>query len=235
MGPTSNPSAALAASFASDPIAFDGGRSTSSPQGDALPETELENTRSADAPRLIYDPTLRQTSMERFEVTGRRDDSSVIAWGFWGGLLALVVAVGLVIGAQNVYSVWDIAWAVAALAVGLLFYRFGRRSSTCEELLCEIDLGREALSWPTDGPGEGVLTVGFDAITELVFGMTRYPVSEKRRDVDVHAFTLLVRDDDERLVPVVEASPDKEAVHEIAKFLAQQLRTHITYVGVGIK
>jgi hypothetical protein len=201
----------------------------------ARPTQTLVRTRSGREGGLIYKPLIRPSGASRYEIRGQREDKSIIAWGFWGGLLVLVVLGLLIASAQTVYNVWDIIWFLAALAVGSLLYRYGRRSSLREEVLCEVDLERRTLAWPGAEQGDGEIVLYFDEINEVVFGMTDYPVSKSRQDVQVHAFTLLVRDAEDRLVPVVEASPDKEEAHTIAKILGNELNLRISYVGKGIR
>ncbi|WP_168210997.1 hypothetical protein [Persicimonas caeni] len=183
---------------------------------------------------LVYNPLIRPSGQARYEIRGQLEDKSLIAWGFWGGLLVFVVTVLLILSAQSVYNVWDILWALVALSFGVFLYRYGRKSSLREEVLCEVDIERQQLAWPT-APGAGELALPFEEITEVVFGMTDYPLSESRSDVHVHAFTLLVRDADDRLIPIVEATPNKEEAHTIAKILGNELQMHISYVGKGIQ
>lgn len=201
----------------------------------ARPSQTLVRTSSDRGGGLIYKPLIRPSGASCYEIRGQRDDKNIIAWGFWGGLLVLVVLGLLIASAQTVYNMWDIVWFLAALAVGSLLYRYGRRSSLREDVLCEVDLERRTLAWPGAEEGDGELVLYFDEINEVVFGMTDYPVSRSRQDVQVHAFTLLVRDADDRLVPVVEASPDKEETHTIAKILGNELNLRISYVGKGIR
>lgn len=204
------------------------------------PPARLTSTRSAGG--LVYDPVVRQVSHGHFQVCGRREVSGAIPWGFWGGLLLAFVAYFVITGAQGFWSVAEVVWAMVALTVGLVLFRFGRRSSRRLDVLCTLDFEREMLVWPTEEPatpgaissaGGGELVLQFDEITEVVFAMIDYPLSQRKGDVDVHAFTLLVRDGAERLVPVIEATPAKEEAHEIAKMIAAQLRLNISYVGNG--
>jgi len=103
-------------------------------------------------------------------------------------------------------------------------------------VLCTVDEGRRVLEWP-EGAQSGLdaTIAGFDDINEVVFGMTALPVDEGRPDVRVDAFALLVRTCREELIPVVEGSPYKGGVHEIAKVLADVTETELTYVGRGIE
>ncbi len=194
--------------------------------------------RNQEESRLIYDPALEQVKergqVRAFRVHGKVEGNA-IAWGFWGGFLIVLVLALVVVfrGATGLYSTWDMFWVMIGVTIGALMFKAGRRSSQSKELLCEIDLVQQMMLWPTGG--ETMLAVPFDEITELVFGMTYYPVSQQRSDVMVHAFTLLVRDRQNRLIPIVEASPDKEETHEIAKFIGYNMKLPLTYVGLGIK
>ncbi len=185
--------------------------------------------------KLVFDPVVRPSGPNRFQIRGRRSQSGVIAWGFWGGLLAVIVAVGLIVSAASIYTLWDIMGAVLVLVVGVVLYRFGPRSSMRDDVLCEVNLDRATLAWPGALGSGAELVLPFDDVTELVFGMTDFPVSPKRRDVSVHAFTLLVRDDAQRLIPIIEATPNKGEAHNIAKILADEIGQPIRYVGKGIQ
>jgi hypothetical protein len=215
----------------------------------AVPVAKLERSRASGG--LVYDPVIRAVSQSFYRICGRMEVPGAIPWGFWGGMLVAFVAILLIADSRSVYQIWDILWALVALSVGVAMFRFGRRSSRREVILCELDLERETLSWPGQSaanstiltnsagsspqPATGELVLGFEEISELVFAMIDFPLSTKRNDVDVHAFTLLVRDASERLVPVVEATPNKEEAHEIAKVLSRQLGLNISYVGKGFQ
>ncbi|MFP4601005.1 MAG: hypothetical protein ACOC9J_00695 [Persicimonas sp.] len=200
----------------------------------ARPSQKLVYPRPSDH-RLIYKPLIRPSGTSRYEIRGQREDQSVIAWGFWGGLLVVAVVLLLLASAQSFYGMTDIIWAVGALALGLLMYRYGKRSSLREEVLCEIDTRRQTIAWPTGTSDGAELALGFDELTEIVFGMTDYPVSESHKDVRVHAFTLLVRDADDRLIPVVEATPNKGEAHTIARIMSNEIGLGISYVGKGFE
>lgn len=192
---------------------------------------------------LVYEPIVRQVSHTEFQVCGRREVSGTIPWGFWGGVLLAFVAYFLITGTQGFWSIMDIAWAMVALTVGLVLFRFGKRSSRRLDVLCALDFEREMIVWPAatesasgvsqGSLGSGELVLNFEEIEEVVFAMIDYPLSQRKNDVDVHAFTLLVRDGEQRLIPIIEATPAKGAAHEIAKMIAGQLRLNISYVGNG--
>lgn len=210
-------------------------------RADGAPQAPTRLTLPQSAAGLVYEPRLRQMSRSEVQVCGRREVPGLIPWGFWGGLLLAFVAYFLITGAQGFWSLWDILWALVALTVGILLFRFGRRSSRRLGVLCVLNFERELIIWPIDSQasatstpgslGSGDLVLSFDEIEEIVFAMIDYPLS--KGGVEVHAFTLLVRGGADRLVPIIEATPAKEDAHEIAKMLAGQLRLNISYVGNG--
>lgn len=186
--------------------------------------------------KIVYEPTLYQTGPEQFAIEAKQERRGVIPWGFWGGILFAGVAIAVLAGAQNIYSLWDILWAVIGLTIGALLYRYGRSSTFEEKLLCEIDQRRRTLHWPEGAQsGLGETLLPFDRVTEVVFGMTKLPVDEGTENVRVDAFALLVRTDEDELIPVVEGSPYKGLVHELAKFISETTDAHLSYVGRGIK
>ena len=200
------------------------------------PEERLETKLRWEGPgKLVYEPTLYQTGPEQFAIEAKRERRGLIPWGFWGGLLFVGVALILIAGAQDIYTSWDFLLALLGLSAGALMYRYGRKSTLDETLLCELDGRRRSIHWP-EGAQSGLdeTYLSFDDITEVVFGMTKLPVDENVTGVRVDAFALLVRTTDDELIPVVEGSPYKGNVHEIAKFVAEATETELTYVGRGI-
>lgn len=200
------------------------------------PEERLETKLRWEGPgKLVYEPTLYQVGPERYTVEAKREHRGIIPWGFWGGLLFIGIALIVIAGAQDIYSSWDFLLALLGLSVGALMYRYGRKSTLDETLLCEIDGRRRTLHWPEEAQsGLSETYLSFDDVTEVVFGMTKLPVDENVADVRVDAFALLVRTSQDELIPVVEGSPYKGNVHEIAKFVAEATETELTYVGRGI-
>lgn len=203
---------------------------------DSEPSARVETRLRWEGPgQLVYEPRLVRTGPDRYAVEAKREERGLIPWGFFGGLLFVGVLFAAIVGAGNFYTFWDILWVLLGLTAGGLMYRFGRHSSLRETLLCHIDTRRGVLEWPEGAQsGLGEMVLGFDDVTEIVFGMTALPVDAGTPEVRVDAFALLVRSSDEELIPVVEGSPYKENVHELAKFLAAETETELTYVGRGM-
>lgn len=190
----------------------------------------------ADKPGLIYRPRLVRAAPTLFRLVGMRDNESVIPWGFWGGVFALAVGLGVIIyeGVSGLWAVWDLTWAIAAVVVGVITMRVGRRTSLEPEPCAEIDLDARTLRL-TSSSEVALPEVSLDEVTEIVYGMTSYPVSSAANAVKIDAFSLLVRHGDNTLLPVVEASPDKDALYQVARFLSQVTRTPLTQVGLGVR
>lgn len=185
--------------------------------------------------RLVFDPVLRQVGASQFRVEGKQETTQRVAWGFWGAVLAVGAVTSGLVGQYSVYSVMDVLWVLVGVAVGVLLYQYGRGSTLDEVVLFEIDQRREVVRWPNDDSDEEWgHEVPFDRVTEAVFGLTRLPVSESTAGVNVDAFTFLLRVDDDTLRPVVEGSPYKGDVHQIAQFTAEMLDVELTYVGRGM-
>lgn len=201
------------------------------------PRTTTALLERADKPGLIFRPMVQRAGAQRFIIAGKKDDDSVIPWGFWGGIFA--VAVGAVVfayeGVTGLWAIWDMLGALAAIAVGLLLMRFGSRSSLTDEPCAEVDLTARTLRLLSSTEEMALPQISLDDIDEIVFGMTRYPVSRERDAVKVEAYSLLVRHASDTLLPVVEVSPDKELLYGVARFLSRVTGLDITQVGRGIK
>jgi hypothetical protein len=201
------------------------------------PRTTTALLERADRPGLIYGPVVQQLAPDRFAVVGQKDDASVIPWGFWGGLVA--VAAGAVVlayqGLTGLWAFWNLVWALIPMAFGLILMRFGSRSSLRAEPCAEIDLRTGTLRLLSSTENIALPEVRLDDLTEIVFGMTRYPVSHDRGAVDVDAYSLLVRHASDTLIPVVEVSPDKDSLFAIARFLSRVTGLQIMQVGRGVK
>lgn len=203
------------------------------------PEAPKPRLEAAEAgpQRLVYHPRLVRRGTYRHVLLGQRSVPGLVPWGFWGGVVMAVVALLLVVarGTTGLYSMWDVLWALLAIGVGALMFRLGARTTLREELMCELDTSEGLVQWPTTASGQVSVVLPMEDITEVVFGMVRYPVSLDRPDVNVHAFTLLVRDREERLLPVIEASIHKAETFAIGQFLAQAINVPLTQVGMGVR
>lgn len=187
-------------------------------------------------PAMVYNPRVRQRPQGIIEILGMRDNPRITPWGFWGGALlgGLVVFLVFFAGGTGFRSLGSLGAFSVALLVALAMFKLGRRTSLEEGLLCELDLGRQMVGWPTSLV-ESSVVVPFEEVQEIVYGMVLYPVSREENASKIQAFTVLVRDGSEQLLPIIEATPNKEEAHGIALFLARILQIPVTYVGLGIQ
>lgn len=199
--------------------------------------TQTSLLERADRPGLIYRPRVVRPSPTLFRIVGDRDDEAVIPWGFWGGVFAIVVGASVIgyEGVTGLWAIWDLTGAIAAITIGLLLMRFGSRTSLREEPCAELDLAAGTLRLTSSSESAALPEVGLSELNEIVYGMTTYPVSSSPGAVRVQAYSLLVRHQSDTLLPIVEASPDKEALFGLAQFLGRVMRLPITQVGLGVK
>jgi len=182
---------------------------------------------------LVFRPQFEVRGPNRLELVGEHDDEDTIPWGLWGGIVAVVAGMVLIIyeGAYGFHSFWSIAVAVLVIGFGAILARYGARTSLRSISLGRVDL-QSGIFWIED---EDWQPVRLDRVEEVVYAMIKYPVSKKKKKaVKVQAFTVLLRVADE-LVPVVEASPDKGQVYAIAKTFAQWTGNEVSHVGIGVK
>ena len=183
----------------------------------------------------VYDPFLVERPGGRVEVRAMEENTDLIPWGFWGGVISAVMAVIIVFrGSTGQITMWDVMWASTALFTGLILFRLGRRSALEERLLCEIDTEYQLLSWPTSTP-DTVLAVAFDDIEELSFAVTRVPVEGSRANTKLDAVTVRVRDGRDRELTVIPPSTSKTETHRIARLLGDLLGLSVNYVGTGVR
>ncbi len=195
----------------------------------ALP-TRLEQTGEQ---RLLYRVSAQTKGRRHIEIVGKYDDEAAVAWGFYGGILTAVTGlIGLTYeGLIGFYNVWPTFLFALALVVGLLLVRFGRRSTMEERVVATVDLVDRRLELL----GEAASQVDLDEVQEIVFGLSRYPLSGDRGAVKVQAASVLVRIGDDRLVTVVNACTDKDATYGVARFLSGVTGLAVKQVGVGVK
>lgn len=189
---------------------------------------------STPGARMVYSPFLKERPGRTLQVRGERDNPAVVPWGFWGAVMLAGILAAMIVfrGSSGLQSMWDLLWVMLAVVAGSVMLKLGKKTSLEEHLLCELDLMRGIVTWPVQGTE---LAVPFDEVEELVFGMTQYPISSDGEGTKVHAFSLLLRDAQGRLVPIVEASPHKGETHQIGQVFSQVLEVPLTYVGMGIK
>ncbi len=182
----------------------------------------------------VYEPEIRQPSKHLVEVWARKEQPGVIAWGFWGGVLAAAVAVYIVLeGSTAMLSLGDVLLVSTILMVGLIIFRLGRRSSLEEELLFEVDGRFETLSWPV---GDGQLkALAFEDVETIVFSLVETPVPGSKAGTKLSAAQVSLRDHEGKSHPVIFASPSKGEAHRVARGLGQALGLNVDYEGTGVK
>ena len=188
-----------------------------------------------DAPATIYDPRIVKRPGGKIEIYGKEQNPNVIAWGFWGGILAAVVAVMIVFNNSGGYfTLAEVLVVGSLLLVGLVVFRLGRRSSLDEILLLEIDTRAKLFAWPVYRSG-APLAVTFDDVEEVTFSLIKVAVQGSKAGTRLEAATVRVVDDRGRVLPVVEATTSKTEAHYVARLLAEVLGTSVDYVGTGVR
>ncbi len=192
-----------------------------------------------DDPQLIYEPRAVEKPGDVIEIWARREDPEVIPWGFWGGVTAALV-VGYVLfsgalsGATIRFDIQDVLLVLGLLVAGMIMYRLGRRSTLEDTLLCELDVPRQIISWPTGADGS-LIAVAFEDVRELTFAIVDAPVDNSKAGTRLDAATVRIIDDRGREIPVVEASTSKAEAHHVARLLSEIVGPSINYVGTGVK
>lgn len=191
----------------------------------------------SDRPGLIFKPRVEQPGPQIFRIVGRRDDPGTTPWGFWGGVLAVTVGLAVLAyeGVTGLWAIWDLVGSIAVIVVGLLLLRFGARTSLTDEPCAEVDLAERRIRLLSSTESLPLPDLAIDDVVEVVFGMTRYPVSVGKDSPKVDAYSLLVRHHSDTLVPIVEVSPDKDELFGVARFIARVTGQPLTQVGIGVK
>lgn len=182
-----------------------------------------------EAALLQFQPTFEQTD-DALVLTARVDDPTIIPWGLWGAVIAVVAGVALLAieGLTAFQSFWMIAVAVTFVGLGAVLARFGPRTSlvrihllTVYPHLAEFRVGGR--------------TFMFSEVTEIVYAMVKYPLAKDDETLRVQAFTALARVGDDVLIPLVEASPDKDHVFTVARAFSRWTGRSVKHVGLGVQ
>ena len=174
---------------------------------------------------LVFKPIVHLIAPDTFRLMGEQRDESIVPWGFWFGAIFATIGAAILVyfGSLGFWSVGETALGVGAVVTGLLFFRYGVTSRLRELELAMIDGPRGTLALV------GKPQFSLAEIEEVVFGLTRYPEA----GVKVQVFTLLIRVGD-TLFPVVEASPDKGLLFEVAKVISRLSGAPLKQVGEGV-
>jgi hypothetical protein len=200
----------------------------------------LDETRSNPAPQgppsaLSFSPALIKKG-ERFELFVSRETGRA-PWGFWGGVAAISGFIALVLrgGASGFHDVRIWAAAITLLTVAVVMFKWAPTDSLERVRTWSIDPTQRQLVWHQPGEGADGITLNFEEVSEIVFGMVFVPADAARPDARIHAFTVLVRDARDQLIPVIAACPSKEDLFELAKLLSHHTQAPITQVGAGVR
>lgn len=185
---------------------------------------------------LVDDPIL-ETTESALTVSARQQSSvrrKLLFWGLFciGGT---AVAMLLVPSLRNFYEPMDIVVPGLALLVGVaLLLAAARTTSTLVELArVNLQEGTVVITGDVAPIMQGQSRrIWMDEIASVIFGMTRYEV-ESRKGVTVEAFTVCLRLFDGSILPVVEASPLKQELFEVAKALSAVCHAPIEQAGLG--
>lgn len=195
-------------------------------------EANVPRRMDAAAPALTYNPRAQREG-SRIKILGSREDPNRIAWGFWGGVLmvALVAYLIFVRGSAGLASMAELLLFSAALVIGMVFFRLGRRSSLREDVLLEIDLEDGHFNWPT--ASGALLDLKAQEIKEVGCAMVDFPVGKASDTATIRVFSVYLRDRSGMQHDVIEASPDKERGLAVAQLLAKLLQLPVTLLGTG--
>lgn len=179
---------------------------------------------------IVYSPHLVSHAWGA-ELVAKRDNPKIITWGLWGAVAAAVVGFTTLVyeGYRGFNNWYTVGIAVSMMTVALLTARFGPRTSLVTVSLARIDLHRRHVEV------DGTPPLPFDDVREVVYAMVKYPVEKNPRSVKVDAFTVMLRNAEGNLMPLLEASPDKNEVFRIAKACSTWTGLEITHVGLGVK
>ena len=184
---------------------------------------------------MVYQPRLHHNQRTgEIDLIGRCEGGRV-AWGFWGGVLIALCIVLMVwrMGFGRYFEFSEVTLAAVFAAIGVLLWRFGRRTTLSEIRLAQFDLNAGTLRLLGSGVDGSRALLHADDLVEVVFGMTHYPVT--KNGIRIHAFSLLVRGPDDHLYPVVAATPHQGKLYEVAKLLSHFAKAPIRTVGRGVK
>lgn len=189
---------------------------------------------------MVFNPALVRKG-DRYELFVSREGARRWPWGFWGGITSLGAFVALVLraGTAGFHDPKLLVAALTLIALGLGLLKWGPTDTTERARTMTIAPADRQLIWHQSGPDAGPNTVGvsmgFGEVSEIVFGMVFVPIDASHPDSRIHAFTLLVRDGRDQLIPVIAASPAKGELFELAKLLSHYTGAPITQVGKGIR
>jgi hypothetical protein len=185
---------------------------------------------------LVDDPIFESNDTE-LSVYARQKSGVRRKLVFWG-LMCIVgtaVAMLLVPSLRNFYEPMDVVVPAIAVLTGVGLLVAAGRPNPSLVLLAHVD--REEGTIRVTGDTAPVMqgqerVVWHDEIASIVFGLTRYEF-EHKKGVTVEAFTVCLRLFDGSVLPIVEASPLKQELFEVAKALSAVCHAPIEQAGLG--
>jgi len=199
--------------------------------------TDTPEKKVAPPSSLSFRPRIRQTGRHTFAIIAERETSGAIPWGFIGGLVLGLTAIGVFMrmGEAAPMGLWDMLMLIAVAGLGLTMFRWGPRDTLSARELATLDAERQQIAWTNpSGSSAAHVALGFEEITEVVFAMISFPVSPARPDARIRVYSVLVRDGRDELLPVIEATSDERAAYEIARVLGRTVGIGVTQVGEGV-
>ncbi len=156
---------------------------------------------------------------------------------FWGLMCIVGTAVAMILvpGLRNFYQPMDVVVPAIAVLTGVGLIIAAGRPNPQLVVLAQVD--REEGTIRVTGDAAPIMegksrTVWLDEVASIVFGLTRYEFEDKK-GVSVEAFTVCLRLFDGSVLPVVEASPLKQELFEVAKALSAVSQAPIEQAGLG--
>ncbi len=188
---------------------------------------------------MIHNPRIITDAQRRaWRITEHRKETRGNALRFWGGL-AIAAAAALFIIQPRLHGVgdaWGFAFVVALAATGAVMIAAGGRPATLEIQLAEIrpDDGQIEIFPEASTEFDDLRrTIWFEEIAHVVFGMTRFPLHKGKGAPRVEAFTVCLHLFDGSVVPVVEATTDKNNGFLVARQLSESIGVPIQEAGLG--
>lgn len=187
-----------------------------------------------EQPSISHDPATHTWS-----VIDDRADKTGSGLRFWGGVAIAVAAIFYFISpnVRGVGDMWGLVMVLSVAAVGAIMIAVAGRPRRKRVKLAEVrvEAGIVAIFPEASSQFEGLRRdIWFQEIGAVVFGMTRFPLEERRAAPNVEAFSVCLRLFDASIVPLIEATTDKSQGFLVARQVAETIGVPIEQTGLGI-